>query len=547
MSNPFGPSGSSEFSRRTLLRWTGAAAAAATIGATLAACTGPASTAGSNSKATSSSGAYSGPSGTIDAVVGYGNNQSWDPSQTASAFSMAANRHVYEGLVSTDLVTGKASPALGTTLPSNPNATTWKFTLRKGAKFHDGTPVTADDVVFSFDRILDPTTLINEFFAGWLASVDKVDDSTVELKLNYPFPLGVQRLELAKIMPKHAYTDWASVATGTGKIIGTGPYMITQNTPGTSTIFGAFKDYNGPLRPNFETMTWFSITDPNAIVAKVLSGAAIVTDNVPTSNVSSLTGAGMKVGEAKGMDNVFMMFNTSQKPFDDPRVRQAMFYAIDVEKLIKVGLNGYGDQPQSFLPAASGFKAATPLFKHDLSKAKQLLKEAGVDSGLKITILATNTSYVVNSLNVIQEGWEALGFTVTQEPQATAALFTKMDQDASYQVVIASSNPEQFGTDPDLLIRYNYTKGGLWMKYTKWDSSPEATALFAAMNKAAKETDTSKRNSMIQTNLDTIAKNAVIYPVVFVDMLTAWYPNKVSGVPALPIPGIDLRQAKLTS
>ena len=122
-----------------------------------------------------------------------------------------------------------------------------------------------------------------------------------------------------------------------------------------------------------------------------------------------------------------------------------------------------------------------------------------------------------------------------------------MDQDASYQVVIASSNPEQFGTDPDLLIRYNYTKGGLWMKYTKWDSSPEATALFAAMNKAAKETDTSKRNSMIQTNLDTIAKNAVIYPVVFVDMLTAWYPNKVSGVPALPIPGIDLRQAKLTS
>jgi peptide/nickel transport system substrate-binding protein len=545
MSNPFGVPESKEFSRRTLLRWSGAVAAAASIGATLAACTGPASTAGSSPAA--SGGAYSGPSGTIDAVVGYGNNQSWDPSQTASAFSMAANRQVYEGLVSTDLVTGKASPALGTALPSNPSATTWKFTLRKGAKFHDGTPVTADDVVFSFDRVLDPSTLMNEFFAGWLGSVEKVDDSTVTLNLNYPFPLGVQRLELAKIMPKHAYTDWSAVATGTGKIIGTGPYQITQNNLGTSTTFAAFTDYNGPLKPNFQTMTWYSITDPNALAAKVLSGAAIVTDNVPTNNVQSLTGAGMKVGEAKGMDNVFIMFNTAQKPFDDVRVRQALLYAVDVQKLIKVGLSGYGDQPQSFLPDQSGFKPASTVYKHNLAKAKQLLKDAGVQPGLKVNILATSTSYVVNSLNVIQEGWEAVGFTVTQEPQATAALFTKMDQDASYQVVVASSNPEQFGTDPDLLIRYNYTKGGLWMKYTKWDSSAEATSLFSAMDRAAKESDASKRNAAIQANLDTIAKNAVLYPVVFVDMLTAWYPKKVTGVPALPIPGIDLRQAKLAS
>lgn len=545
MSNPFGTPEPREFNRRTMLRWSGAVAAAATIGTTLAACSGPASTTGSSAQATG--GKYSGPSGDINAIVGYGNNQSWDPSQTASAFIMAADRHIYEGLVSTDLVTGTASPALGTALPSDPNATSWTFSLRKGAKFHDGTPVTADDVVFSFKRVLDPSVLLNSFFSGWLASVDKVDDSTVKLTLNYPFPLGVQRLELAKIMPAHAYTDWTAVATGTGKIIGSGPYKVTQNNLGTNTQFAAFADYNGPLKPNFTTMNWFSITDPNAIIAKVLSGAAIVTDNVPTNNVASLTGAGMKVGEAKGMDNVFMMFNTNQKPFDDKRVRQALFYAIDVEKLIKVGLNGYGDQPTSFLPAASGFKPASTVYKHDLAKAKSLLKEAGVPAGFKVNILATNTSYVVNSLNVIQEGWQAAGLTVTQEPQATAALFTKMDQDASYQVVIASSNPEQFGTDPDLLVRYNYTKGGLWMKYTKWDGSADASALFAAMNAAAQEPDESKRNSKIQAYLETIAKAAVLYPVTFVDMLTAWYPKKVTGVPALPIPGIDLRKAKLVT
>lgn len=550
MSNAFGTHEPNEFSRRTLLRWSGAVVAAAAVGTSLAACTsGPASTA-SAGKATSSAAkgasGYTGPNGDISVVIGYGNNQSWDPSQTASAFIMAANRHIYEGLVSTDLVTGAPSPALGTALPANPGALEWTFKLRKGAKFHDGTPVTADDVVFSYDRILDPTVLLNEFFAGWLKSVEKVDSETVKLKLNYPFPLGVQRLELAKIMPKHAYTNWNTVGTGTLPIIGSGPYKVTQNNLGTNTVFEAFTDYNGAYRPNFQTMNWNSITDAGALVAKVLSGAAIATDNVPTNNVSSLQAAGMHVGNAKGDEDVFLMFNTSQKPFDDVRVRQALFYAVDVPQLIKVALSGYGVQPQSFLPATlTEFTAAKTVYKYNLAKAKKLLKAAGVPQGFKINVLSTNTPYVENALTVLQQGWEAAGLSVTLEPQATAALFTKMDEDASYQVVAASSNPEQFGTDPDLLVRYNYTKGGLWMQYTKWDTSAEATALFQAMDAASQETNTAKRNKMIQAYLDTIAEQAVLYPLVFVNVLSAWYPDKVTGIPALPIPGLDLRKAKL--
>ena len=134
-------------SRRDFLRYSGTVSAAAAISATLSACTGPAST--------SSAGA-GGDKDLVTAVIGYGNNQSWDPTMSASAFAMAGNNHIYEGLVDTDPITRAPYPALATALPTDTSATSWKFTLRSGAKWHDGQPVTVDDVLFTFQRILDP-------------------------------------------------------------------------------------------------------------------------------------------------------------------------------------------------------------------------------------------------------------------------------------------------------------------------------------------------------------------------------------------------------
>ncbi|MGW0915747.1 ABC transporter substrate-binding protein [Streptomyces sp. NPDC002784] len=527
--------------RRTFLKHTGALGAAAS--ASLSACSvGPASTIDTGSGA-------GGANRTLTAVIGYGNDGSWDPTQTASAFCTAANNHIYEGLLDTDPISREPYAALATRVPADPDATTWRFTLREGATFHDGEPVTADDVVFVFDRILDPRTqtLAKGFFAGWLEEVRKVDARSVELVLKFPFPEGLSRLTLAKIMPEHVYSrpgGWDDAIRG--KAIGSGPYRQTAHHPKSHTTFEAFAAYNGPRRPAFKKMNWLTIVDAAPRVARI-SGAgagAQISDNIPYANIGQLQSSGLTVGGGAGMNNLFLMFNTRQRPFDDVRVRQALHYAIDTEKLVEVALKGHGKPSSSFLNEANpAYRRARTVYDHDPDRAKALLKEAGV-SGLEIDILAVNVSWIVDCLPTIKSSWDAIGVRTTLSPQETTAVFTKLDQKQDYQVVAAASNPNQFGLDADLIMRYNYGPDNLWMGYTRWATDPVARQLFKDMDRAAQEPDPERKKTMIQEYIDVVAEQAVLYPVVHNELMTAWNAGLLAGIRAQPYPGINVLQAK---
>ncbi|WP_433473707.1 ABC transporter substrate-binding protein [Spirillospora sp. CA-142024] len=525
-------------SRRDFLRYSGTLSAAAVISSTIAACSGPAST--------GSAGA-GGDSDLVTVVIGYGNDQTWDPSMTASAFAMAGNNHIYEGLVDTDPITRAPYPALATALPADTSATTWKFTLRQGAKWHDGKPVTVDDVLFSFDRALDPSTLASSFFRSWLKEVRKVDDTSVELVFKFPFPDALPRLTIAKIMPKHVFgAPGAWDAAKNGKAVGSGPYKMTAHHPKSNTTFEAFAGYNGPRKPAIKKMNWLSIVEASARVAKISGGGAEaqIADNVPYANIDQLSKQGLTVSGGKGMNHMFLMFNTAQKPFDDVRVRQALFYAIDTQKMIDVALKGHGAPATSFLNQENpSYAKAKTVYEYNPDKAKSLLAEAGVKN-LSVNLMAVNVSWVADCLPTIANSWNAIGVKTSLEPQDTSALFTKMDQSQSYQVVAAASNPNQFGLDADLILRYNYTPGGTWMKYTKWDKSSQAKSLFEQMDKAIQEPDRDKKLALVHRYIDVIAEQAVLYPVVHTELMTAWNPKKLTGVRAQAYPGVTLLQAK---
>ncbi|WP_239133583.1 ABC transporter substrate-binding protein [Rugosimonospora africana] len=526
-------------SRRDFLRFSGTAGAAAAISAALAACSGPASTNGTGA---------SGSNDLLTGVIGYGNDQSWDPLLTASAFTMAANNHIYEGLVDTDPLTRAPYAALATALPDT-TGTTWKFTLRSGAKWHDGQPVTIDDVLFTYQRALDNKnqTLAYSFLASWLKEVKQVDDTSVEFTLNYPFPDGLARLTIPKIMPRHVFGTQAGLdAAKGGKAVGSGPYKLTAHNPKSNSEFERFDDYNGPLKPTIKKMNWLSIVDASARVAKISgnSAGAQLSDNVPYANIDQLSKGGLTVEGGKGMNHMFLMFNTKQKPFDDVRVRQAMFYAIDTQKMIEVALKGHGTAASSFLNHENpSYAQASTVYTYDPNKAKQLLAAAGV-TNLSITLMAVNVSWIVDCLPTLANSWEAVGIKTTLAPQDTSALFTKMDQSQSYQVVAAASNPNQFGLDCDLILRYNYTANGTWMKYTKWDASTEAKQIFSLMDQAAAQPDKTQKLALEHQYLDLIAQQAVLYPVVHTELMTAWNPKKLSGIQALPYPGYNLLKAK---
>ncbi|MFI9610748.1 ABC transporter substrate-binding protein [Streptomyces sp. NPDC052023] len=529
--------------RRSFLKYSGALGAAAAVPASLTACSaGPEST---NDFGDGGGGANR----TLTAVIGYGNDGTWDPTQTASAFCMAANNHIYEGLLDTDPISRKPYPALATQVPADLGGTSWKFTLRPGATFHDGKPVTADDVVFVFDRILDPDTqtLAKGFFEPWLKDVRKIDERNVELVLKFPFPEGVSRLTLAKIMPKHVFSRpgaWNEAIAGLA--VGSGPYRQTAHHPKSNTTFEAYAGYNGPRRPAFKKMNWLTIVDAAPRVAKISGGSAgaQIADNIPYANIGVLESGGLTVAGGAGMNNLFLMFNTAHKPFDDVRVRQALHYAIDTEKIVEVALKGHGKPSSSFLDEANpAYRRAKTVYDHDPGKARALLKEAGV-SGLRIEILAVNVSWIVDCLPTIKSSWDAIGVRTTLSPQETTAVFTKMDQKQDYQVVAAASNPNQFGLDADLIMRYNHGPENLWMQYARWAGDPVARQLFRDMDRATREPDPARKKAMIQDYVDVVAEQAVLYPVVHNELMTAWDPRALAGIRAQAYPGINVLQAK---
>lgn len=517
--------------RSTLSRFAGLALAGALI---LAACGGPASSDSSSD------------TGTLTAVIGYGNNQSWDPTQTASAFSMASFTNVYEPLVLGDPITREPQPGLAA-VPTEVDGETITFELREGAKWSDGQPVTAEDVAFTYARILDPeeNVQLRAFFSGWLEEVAATGETTVEFRLKQPFQYALERVQTAMIVPQHVFDGkWEEAAAG--KTLGSGPYKITEQAALDHTTFEKNDQYNGEHPAQYDKMVWRSIVDAAPRVAAI-SGArpqAQIADNIPPANLEQLRKDGREVEAVQGQNNVFLMFNTTKAPFDDKRVRQALHYAIDKEKAVQVALKGEGVGATSYLnPELEAYQAAATDFAYDPDQARQLLQEAGVKN-LEVTLSSTNTSLVADTINVIKEGWDAVGVNTTLNPQDTKALFSKLDGGEDYQVVAASGNPQQFGNDPDLIERFYYSPESLWSTTYANFSGPEADALYEQMDKAAYAADEAAARTENKKVLDTIADQAVLYPVVFTRLVTAWVPDRLEGIQPQGYPGINVIRAQ---
>lgn len=529
------------FSRRDLFRYTGLLGAAAGITAALSACGGPASTVAVGGSSTNDN---------LTTAIGYGNDQSFDPMQTASGFLMAANNHIYEGLLENDPATGRTYAALAQEVPTDATAMSWTMTLRAGATWHDGTPVTADDVVFSFARVLDPqqNVLIRSFFSSWLHSVTKVDDRTVSLNFHYPFNNAARRLSIAKIMPKHVFDGhWDEAKAGT-LVVGSGPYKLTSHTPKSNTKFEAYPGYNGSRPANFATMNWLSIVDTSSRIARISgsTAGAQLADNIPVANVSTLTAGGRTVEGNQGMNLMYLLFDTTQAPFDDVRVRQAMFYALNTPKMIEIALGGRATPATNYLYESNpDYARASTVYSYDPDRARALLAAAGVGAGLDLTLWSTNVSWLADCLPTIKESWDAVGFRTTLTPQDTSAMISKLNSGQNFQIAAGTSNPQAFGSDVDLLVRYTYNRGGLWTKtYAKWDHTPEAQRIYDTMDAAARTVDPTLRGELVRSYLDQIAENAVYYPVLHQELLTAWNPQKVTDITPLPYPGVNLLQAK---
>jgi peptide/nickel transport system substrate-binding protein len=535
ITNSTGPIG-----RRGFLRGTAAIAGAAGIVAGIGACA-PREDGGSGGSGSDGGGAPAGeanPDGHISAAISYelGTN-GYDPMTTSAALTVAVNWHTLEGLTELHPVTREVYAALAAELPAA-DGNIVDVALREGAVFHDGSPVTVEDVVFSFQRVQDPANAsLYSQFIPFIDTVEKKDDTTVTFTLNHPTGVFAERLSTVKIVPKAAVE--ADPKAFDSNPIGTGPWRMTDNSAASKIVeFERHDEYNGPMPAQAATMSWQVIPDPSTRTNALQSQTVQAIDSVPYLSIDQLQ-ATADVESVGGFGLLFAMFNNSEdNPFHDLRNRQAFLYAIDMDKVIETGLSGQATAASCFVqPEHPNYKEASTVYSLDLEKATSLFAETGLTS---FRLLCTDHDWVAQCTPIIQESLTAAGVEVQFEQKQSADVYTTLDGGADvFDVVIAPGDPSVFGNDPDLLMRWWYS-GDVWTENRMhWKGQPSYEEVQGLLAEGLETTDTAQQEATWGELFDLLSNEVPLYPLFHRKAPTAWDSSTLVDFQPISLTGLS--------
>lgn len=513
----------------------GSAVAAASLGLGLAGCGGTteetAAETGAASSAESSSAASA--AGTLTAAVGYQTNN-YHPSTTSSALALGANWHVVEGLYELNMSTYEPYAALAAGDPVEVSETEYEVTLRDGAKFSDGTDVTAADVVSSWNRATAEGGLYVPMLS-WIADMTAKDDTTVTITTAFPYSLVKERLSLIKVVPSSATDDEL-----TSQPVGSGPWMY-ESISEQQIVFAPNPNYNGDYPAANESMVWDIIVDDTARSTAIQEGSVMCMENCPADMIDQISAGGATTEDVQGFNLPFLMFNTKKAPFDDYRVRQAFFYAINVPQLISNAMMDKAEAATSFLPANhANYHEASTVYTYDTARATELLQEAGV-SGLSITLDTTDANWITSLSPQIKNDLEATGLiSVEIREQASSSLYANQTDtdDPQFDVVLAPGDPSVFGNDPDLLMSWWYGDNTWTQKRTQWKGSEGYEQLQTLMSQAVQATG-SEQQELWNQCFDLIAEQVPLYPLFHRSVTTAYYADQLDGYEPIGTTGLN--------
>jgi peptide/nickel transport system substrate-binding protein len=506
-------------SRRRFIRYSGVLGAATTISVGLAACGGPASTTGSQGKS-------AGSSDTIEATLAFTLSSGFDPMSASSAVATAVNQHVFEALIDLDPITRAPYLALAKEQPrSSADGMTWTATIRSAATFSDGTPVTAEDVAWSFTRVLNPAN--NALIAGFIPFIDTVtakDKSTVEFRLKSPFSLFAQRISVIKIVPKAKTGDAAAAKAFDTAPIGSGPFTVTSANATSGVVLGVNKHYRGSKPARVKKITLNTTPDDTARLNDLKGGQAQAIEAVPYLDVAT-TRSGYQVEQKQAFNHLFLMFNCTAAPFQDKRVRQALHYAIDTKKVITSALQGYGAPATSYLDQGNAnYQRAATIYDYDPNKARKLLAAAGV-TNLSFTLDTTDTAFITDSAPIIIDSWKQIGVHATLSTSPSSAVYGNVVPADSFRVLAASGDPSVYGPDVDLLLRWFYY-GTTWPQARERWTDAQAKKCAGLIDQAARSSGAAQQKLWKQV-LDLVAEEVPLYPVFHTKSITGSDPKKL--------------------
>ena len=385
---------------------------------------------------------------------------SLDPHHMTLAGTKEVMFNVFEGLVK-PTADGDIVPAVASSVGISADGLTYTFALREGVKFHNGNPVTMEDVLYSLERRRN-----GEDTAAYLKALDiiadvKADGDSLILTLSEPSGEFLAYVMNVYIIP----ANYAELET---KPVGTGPYKFVSRTVQDSLVLERFADYYGtPGKLN--KVTYKIIENAESLVLSLQSGALDLVNHLTTDQVSQLSDKDFHI-ETGTMNLVQALYlNNAAKPFDDVRVRQALCYAIDKQAMIDLAFDGYGVPLGTSMLSSFGKymdDSLTNYYPHDVAKAKALLAEAGYPNGfdMTITIISAYTPHM-NAGQVLAEQLKEVGINVTIQPVENQTWMQDVYNDRNFQSTITGLTSDNM-TARKLLERFGSTTGNNFINYS---------------------------------------------------------------------------------
>jgi peptide/nickel transport system substrate-binding protein len=360
--------------------------------------------------------------------------QSFDPTAMVGTTPYLVADYIFDGLV--DIGPKGMYPALATSWKISPDGKQMDFNLRQGVKFHNGDAFTAEDVKFTYERIMAPDST-HSFAKQFQDAIDHIDAPTpdmVRFFLKQPWPVFFTstRYSMQPIVPKNYYTK-VGAKSFLDHPVGTGPYKLVEFKAGEWNKFEANDSYWGDA-PKVKSVTQIVVKEPFTRYAMLKRGEADIVTGLAGPLLEKIkTDPDVKIYLTRYTGTSGIMFNKDLFPeAADKRVRLAIGYAIDRAAIGQKILGGVC-QPASSMatPGTYGYLKGLPQIPYDPSKAKALLKEAGVAPGYKLTFAIQTQSFnaLPNAPQVLEAiaGYlEAVGFTVERRNVDNAAWISMM-------------------------------------------------------------------------------------------------------------------------
>jgi peptide/nickel transport system substrate-binding protein len=359
---------------------------------------------------------------------------------------------LYDGLTKFDLLQGdhtpEVKPGLAESWTVSPDATTWTFKMRPGVKFHDGSQWNADAAIWNFDRMNNKASPLFDqalnslggLLLGGIDTVTKVDDMTLTIKTKGPYSYLDSDLALLTMVSPTAFEKAGGHDKFSEAPSGTGPFKFESMERGQRLTLARNDDYWAG-KPKLDKLVLRPIPDATARVAALRSGEVNWIEVPPPDEVPTLRDAGFQM-LTNSYSHVWpWVFDTTKKPFDDVRVRQAANYAINRDAIANDILQKTGRPALQYAPKGDpGYDPALDTYTYDKAKAKALLTEAGYPDGVNITVVfppsGSGNMVPVPMNESMQRDLAAVGIKVDLKPLEWSALLSeyfngKIPQDAN--------------------------------------------------------------------------------------------------------------------